>query len=462
MLHFEVQFGKNNFSLFDNGKAGNFDQKQESENHFISIDNKIQPIQFNKTNKKVLIISEDFNESTSYEVIDFAEKEPFPIFLSTEDSQLINIFWSRIEEDIVIASFKDKINLIDYQKNQIIKSFPINNLTQCKNCQSNSILRQFSLISLINTKDFYIITPFVTDHFTLSILQYGKLKEELPNIKKSYFDSCFVPIENNFYKFDSLFGIDIEPVFYPIHIDIDDDMNIVDFSMKNDDIYALCNDGSIYRISIPSYPSLFQQQKIIDAKCHSLQGIKLSRLISSGPYLFGIGDNCYQFFDECAIKLDISFTNTEIINIIKSNNKDSKMLVLLFSDGSYQEIEDQSIYYESQLNKRFKLLQQRRQEILERNRNVQIKINQFISEMKKLKMVGNYSSLLERIQNIKQSNIIQPSADKAIDLNKIIKDIPPIESNVKKLYEAHSKQFDDLDKSIRMLKISIMGGDKNE
>lgn len=363
------------------------------------------PIQIQKSTNKVLIQVEKCNsseENSQFIVLEYTNNadDQYITFLDlSNEAQPTNIFWSQLEDHILIIIYKDNIDLFDTRTNQIVNSFPIDGLLFCQPCGDNSILHKFAAISLIGNS-LVLLTPIATDDFILSNHSYNQLKSSLNSSTIGYLSKSFIKQSSESsesdYRFSGLYGMNLTPnQFFLKTVDFDP-KNILDFSMRNNNLFVICHDNSVIRIVIPSFPSLFDSEREIglrkDNSFYCLPpSFKLERFLSSDSYLFGVFENrTYQIFNKSILEI---LQDVNLIGCIRKTNDDNEnpegidqLLLLLSNDDStisIQTVEDQTIYYECKLKQRLAALQKRRIEIANLQKRVEDRMNHFELTFKK-------------------------------------------------------------------------------
>ncbi|OHT04777.1 hypothetical protein TRFO_06224 [Tritrichomonas foetus] len=485
----KVKYGDRVLSLH---KGGNVSLEKEgfTESHSISQNINynncnFNPIQFNRYGDRVLLFTNDVEiYEFKTDSVDCLAKIDFPNGIFPD-----NLFWSQIENDNIIACFPNHICLINSSNGQIINKMEIGDIKKCKTWQNSIILHRFSLISLTGEHNLSIISPFTSHNFILNPIDFQEFQQSLPNINSNYFNACFSDVYPEKSKlahsqFNSLFGIRISPFIYPLNVNIDS--KILDFECRNNEIFAI-TEKELYRISIPSFPSIFDSQKCINVNVIKLAEISFEKLFSCDSLLFGVNSRLhadtqkvFQLFDKCVISLHqnsnitqilpkrpkrpINITalyNDEFSSLINNNNDnknlDSQNLILLFKNGTIAEVEDQSIYYDDSLSTKMKQLQDRREELLALRQSVELKARNFRKELAQLRPTSDVKNLLKRLQALKLDTQTQNDdishASEVIE--KIKKDIPELQKGAFNGYMKFSERLDQNARPISVLKSAV-------
>ena len=98
-----------------------------------------------------------------------------------------------------------------------------------------------------------------------------------------------------------------------------------------------------------------------------------------------------------------------------------------------------------------KNLQQRKCDILQKKLNVQLKLNQFHSEISKLVHVKKINLLQKRVKEL-ENLFVQTDEYKKLDINKIQKDIPKFKDSIPTIYNEHISNLQDQNKDIELFK----------
>ena len=450
-----VKFGEN-VLIFDEDHYIDFSKSSTTSNKIPEIDlkSKFPSIQYNRNHTKILIPANDLKIINLNENLSVSLNEKFKNF---NQNQIENIFWSRIEDNILIIQYKDRIDLFNIDSFEKIKSINIEGLTKCKQINSSSILSRFCLLAMINDTSFIIITPVVSNDFILSRWEYNDLKSSINNYNSAFLENSFYfDNDSDNYKFMGLFGDGIDYAFFPINLDFDS--KVIDFECKNNIIYIKTEDGGFHQAFLSQFPSFFDP--VLPISCNvktNLNNIPIDSFISlygTPQKIFGLNSNSlFQLFDSCIVSV-YDIKEGAILKSIQTK-KDGSFL-LFFDNGVIDTITDQAVYYENDLKLRYKEIQERKELLKKLKSDIEEKLRNFQSVLDKLVSIDDINKLLKRIESLEvESESLSNISEISSEIAKIKASLPQNQKKAVKSYVSNSNYFKKKSHMISNLRSSI-------